>query len=221
MKIKKLLLFTSMFVVLSCSEKQVWQEIETGKTIKVFPESLKSKDSNYVYKWSKPIGPEGAKFEYSIENDKLLLTALTVGEYYISVEVENRTNEKIHEEKFYFNAIKGNFELTEKKSEEIIPTKKEPEKVKKSEISNKKAKNKNRFTIQVASWTSLEKAKEDMSELIELGFDTYIEEYFDKKNNIQRWRVRIGSFKSKDLAKQVKEQLSKFRGESPWIAYIK
>ena len=221
MKIKKLLLFTSMFVVLSCSEKQVWQEIETGKTIKVFPESLKSKDPNYVYKWSKPVGPEGAKFEYSIENDKLLLRALTVGEYYVSVEVENKTNEKIHEEKFYFNAIKGNFELTEEKSKKITPAKKEPEKAKKSELSNKKAKKKNRFTIQVASWTSLEKAKEDMSELIELGFDTYIEEYFDKKNNIQRWRVRIGSFKSKDLAKQVKEQLSKFRGESPWIAYIK
>ena len=60
-----------------------------------------------------------------------------------------------------------------------------------------------------------------MNELIELGFDTYIEEYFDKKNNIQRWRVRIGSFKSKDLAKRVKEELSKFRGENPWIAYIK
>ena len=48
MKIKKILLFTSMFVVLSCSEKQVWQEIETGKTIKVFPESLESKDPDYV-----------------------------------------------------------------------------------------------------------------------------------------------------------------------------
>ncbi len=221
MKIKKFLLFTSMFVVLSCSEKQVWQEIETGKTIKIFPESLESKNPDYVYKWSKPIGPEGAKFEYSIENDKLLLTALTVGEYYVSVEVENKMNEKIHEEKFYFNAIKGHFELTEKKLKKRAPAKEEPKKTKKPEISNKKAKNKNRFTIQVASWTSLEKAKEDMSELIELGFDTYIEEYFDKKNNIQRWRVRIGSFKSKDLATQVKEQLSKFRGESPWIAYIK
>ena len=60
-----------------------------------------------------------------------------------------------------------------------------------------------------------------MNELIELGFDTYIEEYFDKKNDVKRWRVRIGSFKSKDLAKQVKEELSKFRGENPWIAYIK
>ena len=39
MKTKKILLFISMFVMLSCSEKQVWQEIETGKTIKVSPTS--------------------------------------------------------------------------------------------------------------------------------------------------------------------------------------
>ena len=222
MKIKKILLFISMFVMLSCSEKQVWQEIETGKTIKVFPEGLKLDNGDYIYKWSKPVGPEGSKFEYTIENDKLLFTALTLGEYHVSVEVENKISEIVHEETFYFNAIKGNFEVITEK-----PTKKTPldkKENKKKDISEPKEKQnivKNRFTIQVASWTSLDKAKEDMDELIELGFDTYIEEYFDKKNNIQRWRVRIGSFKSKDLAKQVKEELSKFRGETPWISYIK
>ena len=60
-----------------------------------------------------------------------------------------------------------------------------------------------------------------MKELIALGFDTYIEEYFDVNNNIQRWRVRIGSFKNKEIAQNVKNKLSKFRGEDPWIAYIK
>ena len=67
----------------------------------------------------------------------------------------------------------------------------------------------------------MDKAKEDMNDLIRLGFDTYIEDYFDNKNNIQRWRVRIGSFKNKKLALDVKNKLSKFRGEDPWIAYIK
>ena len=60
-----------------------------------------------------------------------------------------------------------------------------------------------------------------MNELIELGFDTYIEDYFDNKNQIQRWRVRIGSFQNKELAIEVKKKLAKFRGEDPWIAYIK
>jgi len=221
MKKNKILLFLSMFVMLSCSEKQVWQEIETGKTIKVFPEGLKSNNTDYIYKWSKPIGPEGSNFDYSIENDKFLLTALTVGQYHVSLEVENSTKEKVHEETFYFNAIKGNFDGTTQTSKTPSPTKKQEKKKNKSTSEEKRTTENNRFTIQVASWKSLEKAKEDMNELIELGFDTYIEEYFDKKNNIQRWRVRIGSFKSKDLAKRVKEELSKFRGENPWIAYIK
>ena len=60
-----------------------------------------------------------------------------------------------------------------------------------------------------------------MFELIELGFETYIEEFYDSKNDIQRWRVRIGSFKNKELALKVKNKLSEFRGEDPWIAYIK
>ena len=60
-----------------------------------------------------------------------------------------------------------------------------------------------------------------MNELIKLGFDTYIEEYFDKKNDIMRWRVRIGSFENKSLALEVKKRLSAFRGEDPWITFIK
>ena len=221
MKIKKILLLVSMFVMLSCSEKQAWQEIETGKTIKVFPDGLKLDNTDHTYKWSKPVGPKGSNFEYSIENDKLLFTPLTIGEYYVSVEVENKTQDKVHEETFYFNAIKGSFEGIKESPKNIVETKKTKKKNDKPKVEKKQTASKNRYTIQVASWISLEKAKEDMNELIELGFDTYIEEYFDKKNDVKRWRVRIGSFKSKDLAKQVKEELSKFRGENPWIAYIK
>ena len=138
MKIKKILLLTSMFVMLSCSEKQVWQEIETGKTIKVFPEELKSNNSDYIYKWSKPIGPNGSDFSYSIENDKLLLTPLTVGEYHVSLQVENKVNDKIHEETFYFNVIKGNFEGTIQRAEKgsYIETENEPEKQSKSKESD-------------------------------------------------------------------------------------
>ena len=61
----------------------------------------------------------------------------------------------------------------------------------------------------------------NLENVIEKGFDAYIEDYFDNKNNIQRWRVRIGSFQNKQLAMEVKNKLSKFRGENPWIAYIK
>jgi cell division protein FtsN len=126
---------------------------------------------------------------------------------------------KVYEETFYFNVIQGSHSNTliannsNAKNEKIPPIPKDDNKDR--VIIN------NRYTIQVASWTSLEKAKTDMKDLISLGFDTYIEEYFDNKNNIQRWRVRIGSFKNKEIAQNVKNKLSQFRGEDPWIAYIK
>ena len=198
-----------MFVLLSCNEQQIWQEIESGKTIKVFPKKFKiTNSSNYIYKWSKPFGKNESKMDYKINHDKLLFTPISNGEYRITLEIENMMKEKVHEEIFFFNVINekknasGNNFVNDKKNKNEI-------------IIN------NIYTIQVASWTSKDKAKEDMFELIELGFDTYIEEFYDSKNDIQRWRVRIGSFKNKELALQVKNKLSEFRGEDPWIAYIK
>ena len=199
----------STFVLLSCSEQQIWHEVESGKTIKVKPKNFKVNNSiNYIYKWSKPLSKENAKLDYKIEHDKLLFTPISNGEYQIILEIENMMKEKVHEEIFFFNVINekknasGNNFVNDKKNKNEI-------------IIN------NIYTIQVASWTSKDKAKEDMFELIELGFDTYIEEFYDSKNDIQRWRVRIGSFKNKELALQVKNKLSEFRGEDPWIAYIK
>tara|TARA_B110000263_G_C15206780_1_gene463277 strand:+ start:196 stop:831 length:636 start_codon:yes stop_codon:yes gene_type:complete len=203
----------STFVLLSCSEQQIWQEIESGKTIKITSRNFKVNNStNYIYKWSKPIAGDNAELDYKIEHDKLLFTPISNGEYQVILEIENMMKEKVHEEKFFFNVInEGNREY----SNDVDILNDKNISLKKEIVIN------NTYTIQVASWTSIEKAKEDMKELIELGFDVYIEDYFDNKNNIQRWRVRIGSFKSKELAVEVKNKLSKFRGENPWIAYIK
>ena len=199
----------STFVILSCSEQQVWQEIESGKTIKITSRNFKLNNStNYIYKWSKPIGKENAKLDYQLKHDKLLFTPISNGEYQIILEIENMMKERVHREEFFFNVI--NEKNADKQNNKNFLNE-EQDKI----IIN------NTYTIQVASWTSLDKAKKDMNELITLGFDTYIEDYFDNKNKIQRWRVRIGSFQDKELAVEVKKKLEKFRGESPWIAYIK
>ena len=203
----------STFVILSCSEQQIWQEIESGKTVKVTSRKFKiNNSSNYIYKWSKPISKDDAQLDYKIEHDKLLFTPITNGEYQIILEIENMMKEKVHKETFFFNVIN---ETNQQYSDKDISTDKKKPPIQKEVIIN------NTYTIQVASHKSIEKAKNDMNELIEKGFDAYIEDYFDNKNNIQRWRVRIGSFKNKQLAMEVKKKLSKFRGENPWIAYIK
>ena len=203
----------STFVILSCSEQQIWQEIESGKTVKVTSRKFKiNNSSNYIYKWSKPISKDDAQLDYKIEHDKLLFTPITNGEYQIILEIENMMKEKVHKETFFFNVIN---ETNQQYSDKDISTDKKKPPIQKEVIIN------NTYTIQVASHKSIEKAKNDMNELIEKGFDAYIEDYFDNKNNVQRWRVRIGSFKNKQLAMEVKKKLSKFRGEDPWIAYIK
>ena len=214
-------LFFLTIVISSCSEQQLWQEIEIGKTFKVTSDNFKLNSTNYIYKWSKPIGSKQSKSKYSIENDKLLFTPLTEGAFTVNLEIENMMQTKVHQETFYFNVIRNsNSSITESidSQKKDIPIVKKETKIKNSK---KKIIINNRYTIQVASWTSFDKAKEDMDELINLGFDTYLEEYFDTKNNITRWRVRIGSFENKVLAQKVKEKLAKFRGETPWIAYIK
>ena len=214
-------LFFLTIVISSCSEQQLWQEIEVGKTFKIVSNNFKLNNTNYIYKWSKPIGSEESESKYSIENDKLLFTPLTEGTFTIDLEIENMMQTRVHQETFYFNVIKNSnssvVEISDVSKEEKNIIKKDPQisKPKKSIIIN------NRYTIQVASWTSFDKAKEDMDELINLGFDTYLEEYFDTKNNVTRWRVRIGSFENRALAQEVKNKLAKFRGETPWIAYIK
>ena len=99
-------IFLSTFVILSCSEKQIWQEIESGKTIKVTSQNFKINNStNYIYKWSKPISSDNAKLDYKIEHDKLLFTPITNGEYQIILEIENMMKEKVHKETFFFNVI--------------------------------------------------------------------------------------------------------------------
>ena len=215
MNIIKILLST--IVVLSCSEQQIWQEIESGKTIKVFSKGFNVNNTNYIFKWSKPIGPNNAELNYSIENDKMLFTPLTTGQYTISLEIVNMMEIIVYEENFYFNVIESDY-ITSNSNISNNVTK---DKLKKDLPKKKNIKSNRRYTIQVASWTSIDKARDDMAELIDLGFDTYVEEYYDKKNEVMRWRVRIGSFESRELAQKVKDKLSKFRGESPWIAYIK
>ena len=96
----------STFVILSCSEQQIWQEIESGKTIKITSRNFKLNNStNYIYKWSKPIGKENAKLDYQLKHDKLLFTPISNGEYQIILEIENMMKERVHREEFFFNVI--------------------------------------------------------------------------------------------------------------------
>lgn len=205
MKLAKILFI--FLVIVSCQETQIWQEIEVGKTVKINSKKFKSDNKNFIYNWSKPIG-NAKDIEYVIQNDKILVKAQKSGEYKIKLTVQNLSNEIVHTENFYLNAIhntENSFIITEKAKPDLSST-----------IQNKSK----RYTIQVASWPEMDKAIEDKNNLISLGYDAYIEKYENKEKNILRWRVRIGSFESRKLAIEVKNNLSKFRGKDIWIDKI-
>ena len=64
----------------------------------------------------------------------------------------------------------------------------------------------NRFTIQLFSESSLIKSKQRLDELIRLGFDAYIQKaYFQDKDELW-YRVRVGTFNSKEEAKKAEKK---------------
>ena len=205
MKLAKILFI--FLVIVSCQETQIWQEIEVGKTVKIQSKKFKAENKKFTYNWSKPIGNE-KNIEYVIQNDKILVKAQNSGEYKIELTIENLSNEIVHTETFYLNAINNTDDtliLSNKAKSDSSLT-----------IQNKSK----RYTIQVASWPQMNKAIEDKNNLISLGYDAYIEKYENKEKNILRWRVRIGSFENRKLAIEVKNNLSKFRGKDIWIDKI-
>ena len=205
MKLAKILFI--FLVIVSCQETQIWQEIEVGKTVKIQSKKFKAENKKFTYNWSKPIGNE-KNIEYVIQNDKILVKAQNSGEYKIKLTIEDLSNEIVHTETFYLNAINNTDDtliLSNKAKSDSSLT-----------IQNKSK----RYTIQVASWPQMNKAIEDKDNLISLGYDAYIEKYENKEKNILRWRVRIGSFENRKLAIEVKNNLSKFRGKDIWIDKI-
>ena len=203
-----------MLVIVSCQEKQIWQEIEIGKTIKIESNNFNLENNNYIYNWSKPIGIDGG-VEYLIQHDKILVTAKTPGEYKIELTIENLSNKIVHKESFFLNAIAKTDKI------ETQSIKKTSAENKKIETPKKVIKSKTRYTIQVASWPNLDQAVKDKEKLISDGYDAYIEKYTNEEKNILRWRVRIGNFEDQNLASKIKKELSNKRGKDIWIDKIK
>ena len=61
-----------LFVIVSCQEKIIWQETYTDKTIKIESKEFKPGNTNYIYNWSKPSGPDST-ISYTIEHNKMLI----------------------------------------------------------------------------------------------------------------------------------------------------
>ncbi len=199
-----LLLFIFIF---SCNTETIRKEIFIGKTIKIEATNFGSKNlsNNYNFLWSKPISPNNSidDVKFSIENNKMLITPYSVGNYDISLTIENLNNTNLYQETFSFYAI-DNLDLPAL-TKPII-----------NKIENKSSNKIKIWTIQIMSDPSIEKAKQKQAELNENGFDAYTESIFIESKNQEYWRVRIGNFTNKESGSQIVKSLNEL-GYETWF----
>ncbi len=94
---------------------------------------------------------------------------------------------------------------------------KKPKKVRGSSIPF----DKDRFTIQVGSKKFLSDAKKFAAQLIDSGYDAYIQKASFKETNEVWYRIRVGSYDKRETATAVAKVLSKTRQEKAWVDYVR
>jgi cell division septation protein DedD len=80
---------------------------------------------------------------------------------------------------------------------------------------------KDRFTIQVAAKKKLQDAEQIAADLIEAGFDAYIQKAYFKETNELWYRVRVGSYDNRDTARAVAESIANLRNSPTWVDYVR
>ena len=118
-------------------------------------------------------------------------------------------------------------EIIEEETKEIItkaplPPKKIPAKKKQSKNRGQSIPfDKNRFTIQISSKKVLSDAKKVAIELIDAGYDAYIQKALFVETNEIWYRIRVGSYDKKETAIAVAKSLSSNRREKAWVDYVR
>ena len=232
MGLRPLIIIVSLLIA-ACGSKAEPKFVDINKTQKV--QSVESWETaeELRFLWTPPKGPKGNDSKWIINNDIMLFTPDTPGEYLISLIIENMSGDVLGEESFLLVAeqsiepeiIKSS--TIDKPADVLIPIVVEEKKVilpsipQLAETSVKKKAVDNRpYTIQVAAWPSLEEARKDQLSLTKYGIDAYTQRIFIEKKNAYWWRVRVGNFSHKDQAIKVKNQIEDLRGNSVWIDRI-
>ena len=128
-------------------------------------------------------------------------------------------------------AMENDSIISESKVEEAPKEKitKAPAPIKKPSVKKKQSKNrgqaipfdKNRFTIQISSKKILSDAKKIAIELIDAGYDAYIQKALFIETNEIWYRIRVGSYDKKETAIAVAKSLSSNRREKAWVDYVR
>lgn len=80
---------------------------------------------------------------------------------------------------------------------------------------------KTRFTIQVAARNTLEDAEKVAADLIDAGFDAYIQKATFVENDQTWYRVRVGSYDDRKVAQAVANSIQEQHELSTWIDHVR
>ncbi|MBC8214528.1 MAG: SPOR domain-containing protein [Candidatus Marinimicrobia bacterium] len=235
-------LFTILLLFIACTSTTEREVISIGKTVKIqYSPDIKSK-AKLTFQWSYQNIPTNSTPKLLIDNNKALFTPDIVGDYDILLSVRSESNDEIASEFYYFSVIKDTVSRSIKKqtqtadiidNSEPKPTKPFkskkviPPKVKKKVIPKPSSPKLDipavagKYTIQVASWPSLEEARNDQLSLIDAGYDSYLQRVFITEKDEVWWRVRVGAFSDYSIAIAVHKQLIQLRGKDIWIDYVR
>ena len=164
----------------------------------------------------------------SVEEDSSAISDLLVEnnepKWYDSESVEDVLEEVVED------PLKENLEKKLSKEEPLIknvnpkPNKKtskkiikKPKKIRGSSIPF----DKDRFTIQVGSKKFLSDAKKFAAQLIDSGYDAYIQKASFKETSEVWYRIRVGSYDKRETATAVAKVLSKTRQEKAWVDFVR
>ena len=231
---QKLIHFIILIFFISCRSDPDYQEVMVNKTVKVYSQDYHKEAENYFFKWKPPFGPSNQPVPFDLKNDMLIFSPDIEGDYQIHLSITDISHEIIADEMFYYRAIAETLEVAIAKTKpgKDIPKQssvvKKPmnEKIKHSKSSQKRkikstTKTENvHYTIQVAAWPSLEKARIDQLKLIEEGVDAYIQRNYRKEKDEVWYRVRIGNFSNKIKAQKMQEQIESIIGFESWLDVI-
>ena len=228
----------------SCNSYPEYQKVLLNKTLKVYSEEYHDSAENYLFKWTPPNDPNGKPVRFDLKQDMFIFTPNIEGTYEIHLSITDISNEIVAEEVFYYEAIssptlssnnpnsivaENDISLKIQEENKNIPTidkkindnknKKTKNILKKQNKRSKKKKNVS-LTIQIASWPTLEEARKNQLELIELGIDTYIERFYRTEKDIIWYRVRAGNFRNKEKAIKFQKQIESIIGQNNWLDSI-
>ena len=234
--------FKALFIMVSvlitaCESKVEPKFVDINKTQKIQSTQNWETAEELLFLWAPPKGPKGHDSKCIINDDIMLLTPDTPGEYSISLIIENLSGDVLGEESFLLIAEEQTEKVLQsppslvKESTTTPPVtinkqsdkkKVEPPPITPKIIeSAKKQTSDNRgYTIQVAAWPSLEEARKDQLSLTKHGIDAYTQRIFIKEKNAYWWRVRVGNFSQKDQLYKIKKQIENLLGSSVWIDRI-